>query len=71
MNRLAEQLAANDLSEFGLHSNSNDNNSATTGPSFQLAAGSNPAAFAHQFIDAKSEKDSLIKIAHGTTTLAF
>ncbi|KAJ2056289.1 Proteasome subunit beta type-5 [Coemansia sp. S146] len=69
MNRLAEQLAANDMSEFGLH---NINNSAAiAGPSFHLAAGSNPAAFAHHFIDAKSEKDSLIKIAHGTTTLAF
>ncbi|KAJ2486651.1 Proteasome subunit beta type-5 [Coemansia sp. RSA 2050] len=69
MNRLAEQLAANDMSELGLHSN--NGSSAIAGPSFQLAAGNNPAAFAHQFIDVKSEKNSLIKIAHGTTTLAF
>ncbi|KAJ2742754.1 Proteasome subunit beta type-5 [Coemansia sp. BCRC 34301] len=70
MNRLAEQLAANDeTAEFGFH---NSGNSASlAGPCFELAAGNNPAAFAHQFIDAKSEKDSLIKIVHGTTTLAF
>ncbi|KAJ2895276.1 Proteasome subunit beta type-5 [Coemansia aciculifera] len=67
MNRIAEQLAANaEMSEFGHNSVA-----GLAGPRFELAAGNNPAAFAHQFIDAKSEKDSLIKIAHGTTTLAF
>ncbi|KAJ1824891.1 Proteasome subunit beta type-5 [Coemansia sp. RSA 2599] len=42
-----------------------------SGLHFELAAGGNPGAFAQHFIDVKSERDSLIKVAHGTTTLAF
>ncbi|KAJ1845656.1 Proteasome subunit beta type-5, partial [Coemansia sp. RSA 2703] len=36
-----------------------------------LASGENPASFTQQYTDVASEKDARIKIAHGTTTLAF
>lgn len=64
MNRLADHLANahNTADLFG-------GNDSDLG--FELAADRNPAQFANHFVDAKSEKDSLIKIAHGTTTLAF
>ncbi|ORX65914.1 LMP7-like protein [Linderina pennispora] len=41
------------------------------GLQFELAGVDNPAAFTQKFTDVKSENDARIKIAHGTTTLAF
>ncbi|PVU99825.1 hypothetical protein BB559_000384 [Furculomyces boomerangus] len=38
---------------------------------FKFAPVLKPAEFAKSHIDVKSQKDSLIKLAHGTTTLAF
>ncbi|KAJ1649569.1 Proteasome subunit beta type-5 [Dispira simplex] len=39
--------------------------------SFDLPNTANPAEFLHQYTDVKSDHDALIKLAHGTTTLAF
>ncbi|PVV03197.1 hypothetical protein BB560_002338 [Smittium megazygosporum] len=40
-------------------------------PTFQYPNVLQPSKFANSHIDVKSEKDSLIKLVHGTTTLAF
>ncbi|KAJ2776725.1 Proteasome subunit beta type-5 [Coemansia interrupta] len=69
MNRFVEQLTKTDGA--GLGESFTGTGSAPAGLNFELASGSNPASFTQQYTDVASEKDARIKIAHGTTTLAF
>ncbi|KAJ2752579.1 Proteasome subunit beta type-5 [Coemansia nantahalensis] len=61
MNRIVEQLTQDRDGELQLCKELE----------FELAQVDRPLAFGQQFTDVKSEKDAMIKIAHGTTTLAF
>ncbi|KAJ1946374.1 Proteasome subunit beta type-5 [Linderina macrospora] len=68
MNRFIDQLTNN--AEFDAEFNAAVD-TTKQGLQFELAGVDNPAAFTQQFTDVKSENDARIKIAHGTTTLAF
>ncbi|KAJ2779670.1 Proteasome subunit beta type-5 [Coemansia javaensis] len=61
MNQIVHQLTADTAGELGLGSELE----------FELAGVERPLAFGQQFTDVKSDKDAMIKVAHGTTTLAF
>ncbi|KAJ1723059.1 Proteasome subunit beta type-5 [Coemansia erecta] len=69
MNRFVEQLTKTDGADLG--ESFTGASSMPAGLHFELAAGDNPASFTQQYTDVASEKDARIKIAHGTTTLAF
>ncbi|KAI9505432.1 Proteasome subunit beta type-5 [Coemansia spiralis] len=73
MNRAIEQLTKVDASGLAARDDLEHANAQARmdNLSFSLAAGDNPASFTQKYTDVKSEKDALIKIAHGTTTLAF
>ncbi|KAJ1954731.1 Proteasome subunit beta type-5 [Linderina pennispora] len=68
MNRFIDQLTSNGElnTEFSTAVDATGH-----GLQFELAGVDNPAAFTQKFTDVKSENDARIKIAHGTTTLAF
>ncbi|KAI8319079.1 proteasome-domain-containing protein [Martensiomyces pterosporus] len=71
MNRIVEQLTKGDTAGADFQSASLHGAFEGSSLEFQLASGNNPAAFTQEFTDVKSEQDARIKIAHGTTTLAF
>ncbi|KAJ2721480.1 Proteasome subunit beta type-5 [Coemansia sp. Benny D115] len=71
MNRIVESLTQAPAATNGLEESMVSSAMVGGEMSFSLAPVDNPAAFTQQFTDVKSEKDARIKIAHGTTTLAF
>ncbi|KAJ1662227.1 Proteasome subunit beta type-5 [Coemansia sp. RSA 1813] len=73
MNRALEQLTKQDASGLATHGDLDyaGGQARASGLQFELAAIDNPAMFTQKYTDVKSEKDALIKVAHGTTTLAF
>ncbi|KAJ2521137.1 Proteasome subunit beta type-5 [Coemansia sp. RSA 1939] len=73
MNRALEQLTKQDASGHSVRHglDSEGEQARVSGLNFELASVNNPASFTQKYTDVKSEKDALLKIAHGTTTLAF
>ncbi|KAJ2801331.1 Proteasome subunit beta type-5, partial [Coemansia guatemalensis] len=61
MNRLVEQLTEDKTDEPQLCKELH----------FELAPVNDPLSVGQQFIDVKSEKEAMVQVAHGTTTLAF
>ncbi|KAJ1801137.1 Proteasome subunit beta type-5 [Coemansia sp. RSA 2399] len=73
MNHALEQLTKQDASGHAIQGDLDyaGGQGRLSGLKFELAAVDNPASFTQKHTDVKSERDALIKVAHGTTTLAF